>query len=312
MRKPTCPTDYRDAFFSPLRYGERRHPSLRYGSMPGRSDTEGCRVNIAQKTFAIVAIAVIATMAVSGYFVWSAQGAVGNLEQLANTEIELIEHGQNIRSIQKGQQTTVAAYLAGPADVHLAEYNELTEALHEELEAVEAQLTAIEFEAFEELHHEIDELAEVEEQLFALVAAGNLAEAQALEQSIYLPQLEHFEHALSTFAESQHARLNATVAGQIDAVNQGRNVGIVLSVIALLAMTIAGWRFSSSVSGRINRLAVVSDKLSQGEVDGLVVNVSGSDEIGRLGESLQGVLAAFELLRDEAIRNEAEAERKAA
>ena len=85
-----------------------------------------------------------------------------------------------------------------------------------------------------------------------------------------------------------------------------------MSGIAILAAVGITIFLSNSIAGRVDRLTVVADKLSQGEVDGLEIDVTGDDEIGRLGESLQGVLAAFELMRDEAMRNEAKAESEAA
>ena len=85
-----------------------------------------------------------------------------------------------------------------------------------------------------------------------------------------------------------------------------------MSGIAILAAVGITIFLSNSIAGRVDRLTVVADKLSQGEVDGLEIDVTADDEIGRLGESLQGVLAAFELMRDEAMRNEAKAESEAA
>lgn len=274
-------------------------------------------MNIAQKTIAIVAIAMVATIAVSTYFVFS----LGNLQALNNTEIELLEHSGNIRGIRSEQSAVVAQHLLEPTDDHVAQYGELEEALHEELEEAEGKLSAVDFAPFEELHHEIDELAEIEEQLFALIAAGNMVEArelallregQAFAEGEYGHELEEFNEATAEFIADQQGRLDAAVAAQSASVNRGRIIGVALSVIALVVMGGAGWQFSRSVSGRINRLTVVADRLSQGEVDGLEVNVTGGDEIGRLGESLQGVLAAFELMRDEAIENEAKAAGEAA
>ena len=44
----------------------------------------------------------------------------------------------------------------------------------------------------------------------------------------------------------------------------------------------------------------MSKRLTKGEIEGLSIGISGDDEIGELGESFEGVLAAFHLLKEEA------------
>ena len=53
-------------------------------------------------------------------------------------------------------------------------------------------------------------------------------------------------------------------------------------------------RLSRSVSGRLSKLTAVADKLSVGDVDGLEVDVTGNDELGKLADSMRGVVAAFQ------------------
>jgi HAMP domain-containing protein len=53
------------------------------------------------------------------------------------------------------------------------------------------------------------------------------------------------------------------------------------------------------ISRPVKKLNKLSRKLSNGEIEGLTVDVKGKDEIGQLGESFQGVLAAFNYLNDE-------------
>ncbi len=74
--------------------------------------------------------------------------------------------------------------------------------------------------------------------------------------------------------------------------------------VAILIVMAAFFVIRAKVSNPLNKLTDVSNKLSVGDIDGLELNVSGKDEIGRLGESFQGVLAAFNLLRDQAEQTE--------
>lgn len=74
--------------------------------------------------------------------------------------------------------------------------------------------------------------------------------------------------------------------------------------VAIVIVMAAFFVIRAKVSNPLNKLTDVSNKLSVGDIDGLELNVSGKDEIGRLGESFQGVLAAFNLLREQAEEKE--------
>ena len=63
---------------------------------------------------------------------------------------------------------------------------------------------------------------------------------------------------------------------------------------ALLVGIAFALRLAHSVSTRLAKLTVVSDKLAVGDVADLEVDVTGDDELGKLGESMQGVVAAFQ------------------
>jgi len=86
--------------------------------------------------------------------------------------------------------------------------------------------------------------------------------------------------------------------------NEGKSLTssiiVVALIIGLLTLLAAISIINMRVSKPLNKLKNVSDKLSQGEIAGLEVDVSGKDEIGQLGEGFKGILAAFKLLKEEA------------
>ncbi|HEX3353328.1 MAG TPA: hypothetical protein VHS34_10935 [Terriglobales bacterium] len=88
-------------------------------------------------------------------------------------------------------------------------------------------------------------------------------------------------------------RVTASVEAQRAATARNRNLvmsgcGGLLAVFGLL-----GWLTVRSILRRLVGLREVSDRLSRGDLEGLVVNISGHDEIGEFGESMKGVHAAF-------------------
>ena len=103
---------------------------------------------------------------------------------------------------------------------------------------------------------------------------------------------------------ASHASVQSTLS---------RSQTLLLATSGLMLVGAAGVALllTRSIAGRVRKLTAISDRLSRGEVDGLTVDVSGSDEVGRLGDSLKGVLAAFEVMRDEAMANEAHPQAKA-
>jgi len=79
-----------------------------------------------------------------------------------------------------------------------------------------------------------------------------------------------------------------------------RNMIIIGVIVALVILLVAFFIMRAKITRPLNKLTEVSEKLTQGDIDGLEVDVSGSDEIGQFGKSFKGVLAAFNMLMEEA------------
>jgi methyl-accepting chemotaxis protein len=62
----------------------------------------------------------------------------------------------------------------------------------------------------------------------------------------------------------------------------------------LLLLTLGSLIVVLNVSSRLACLKTISDKLAQGEIAGLAIEIQGSDEVGEFGRSLQGVRSAIE------------------
>jgi len=61
----------------------------------------------------------------------------------------------------------------------------------------------------------------------------------------------------------------------------------------LLLLTVAGLLVVHNVTSRLGCLKLISDKLAQGEIAGLAIDIGGNDEVGEFGQSLKGVHAAI-------------------
>lgn len=78
------------------------------------------------------------------------------------------------------------------------------------------------------------------------------------------------------------------------------NMLLVASIGAAIVFLLTWLLLKSKITDPIAKLTRVSEKLAQGDIDGLAIDVSGNDEIGKFGDSFKGVLAAFNLLMEEA------------
>ncbi len=74
------------------------------------------------------------------------------------------------------------------------------------------------------------------------------------------------------------------------------NMIIVGAVVALIILAISFLIMRAKISAPISKLTEISKKLSKGDIEGLKIDAKGTDEIGQLGESFEGVLAAFETM----------------
>jgi len=64
----------------------------------------------------------------------------------------------------------------------------------------------------------------------------------------------------------------------------------------LLLLTVGGLIVVLNVSSRLACLKLISDKLAQGEIAGLAIDIGGKDEVGEFGRSLKGIQAEIEEL----------------
>jgi methyl-accepting chemotaxis protein len=76
--------------------------------------------------------------------------------------------------------------------------------------------------------------------------------------------------------------------------NQATWVLLAFLAFALLTGIAFAVRLATSITARLAKLTAVSDRLSVGDVEGLEVEVGGADELGKLGDSMSGVVAAFQ------------------
>jgi methyl-accepting chemotaxis protein len=90
--------------------------------------------------------------------------------------------------------------------------------------------------------------------------------------------------------------VKAAVESQRAAVIRSRNLTLAVAGALLLLLGVFGFVIVRDVLSRLGRLKAVSDRLAVADISGLVIDISGKDEIGAFGGSMKGVHAAIEEL----------------
>jgi len=71
-------------------------------------------------------------------------------------------------------------------------------------------------------------------------------------------------------------------------------LALAITGACLLLLTVGSLIVVLNISSRLACLKLISDKLAQGELAGLAIDIAGKDEVGEFGQSLKGVRAAIE------------------
>jgi len=97
------------------------------------------------------------------------------------------------------------------------------------------------------------------------------------------------------------SKVKISVNAQQAEVAKNRNLALGLFGGMLVVLGLVGFVTVRSILQRLSRLKAVSDRLARADVEGLAVDISGTDEIGEFGESMKGVHAAIEELQGMAV-----------
>ena len=85
---------------------------------------------------------------------------------------------------------------------------------------------------------------------------------------------------------------DGVAAQQADSIRR-RNTSLIVASALLFLIAVVGFTVVRGVLTRLGQLKLVSDRLAKGDMQGLSIDTTGSDEIGEFGQSLKGGAAAF-------------------
>jgi methyl-accepting chemotaxis protein len=85
----------------------------------------------------------------------------------------------------------------------------------------------------------------------------------------------------------------ARVAAQQNDASRRRDFALLLAAALLGLVSVIGFIVVRGILSRLGRLKAVSDRLALADISGLVIDISGNDEVGAFGESMKGVAAAI-------------------
>ncbi len=98
----------------------------------------------------------------------------------------------------------------------------------------------------------------------------------------------------SKFAESAEAGRLDAVARFRDTSSDARALGVVLSIVALVVMTLASWAITKLIRDPLHRVQQAAERAAEGDLEA-EADVNGDDETGRLARAFNSMLSKLRL-----------------
>lgn len=221
-------------------------------------------------------------------------------DAVLNSTVHEMEQARIVQvDFKKQVQEWKDILLRGHTPTDLEKY---TKQFHDESQRVSAGAGQLESEArdpqvrgfldqFIRAHQELDSKYE---QAYSAYVSGNFdfKTADSLVRGQDRAPTDLFDQTVGLL----QMRMQASIAAQQESARTSRNVALGAAGGLLLLLGVVGFAIVKDVLYRLGRLKAVSDRLAVADISGLVVDISGNDEIGAFGRSLAGVHAAIEEL----------------
>jgi methyl-accepting chemotaxis protein len=251
------------------------------------------------KTKIVIGISAVILL-LGGYFAYVehySRGVVRELKTLQQDELTLLDAAWQIRWLDEALTASAARYVQSKADpAWQKRYDDHVAMLDVAIATATAKANPTDLKHFTEVDESNKILVDLETKIFASTKAGKFDEAVAILQGEYGVQKAIYKKGVDGFFASQKARLDQAMTDRLEQAKNNRIVATgILAGIAVF-ITIFGLLLMRSIVTRISRLSAVSNRLAKGEIDGLAIDMDGSDEIAILADGMKGVLAAFEVM----------------
>jgi methyl-accepting chemotaxis protein len=257
------------------------------------------KMNIARKLTLLVAGIYVVVIALSGALLNELRVTVDHYESVIDEPVRQMDQARTIQvTFKKQVQEWKDILLRGHNEVDLVRF---TKSFHDDEFAVLKQASA--------LAKAVRDPA-VQDLLNRFVRAHRALSNDY--QAAYIVYTQHFDfkaadkivrgrdRAPTDFFDSVVEKLDGDARARMDAQRASSQVHIRAALIvcglSLAVLGLVGFLTVRSILGRLAKLKTVADRLAAADVDGLIVDVSGHDEIAAFGDSMQRVHAAIEEL----------------
>ena len=221
-------------------------------------------------------------------------------ELLINTSIRDMDRARVVQvEFKKQVQEWKDVLLRGHNPDDLARY---TRQFHDEAATVTSEAQALEVQVTDaearELLREfvvaLRTLNEKYEQAYQVYLEGN-ADFKAADKLVR-GQDRAPTNLFDRVVERLDEQMKTAVAMQQASARRNLGWAVVLSGALLGALCLLGLLTVRNILSRLAKLKSVSDRIGHADIEGLSIPISGTDEIGQFGESMQRIYSAFEEL----------------
>lgn len=234
-------------------------------------------------TLSLILIFFVISSGIVVYLMGNIGEAIDAMERRGDRSLEITEMG----SLARAKNVQVVSYAEDPNLMYIEEYEKQREAFHVLEEDIRSKMdSAAELELFDRIATYDKEMNTIfMEKIIPLIEEGNTDAASAQVRTVNAFQNESVIN-LEELREIVNDQREQAVTGAKDAQNQTLLVLLISTLASVVSGGLLVFLISRSVSKNLNEVVEISDQIADGNLNVSRIEYEGSDEIGRLADSV--------------------------
>jgi methyl-accepting chemotaxis protein len=124
----------------------------------------------------------------------------------------------------------------------------------------------------------------------AMLNAGDVA---ARQRGVFLSEGDQIAGILGSYVDAQAGQVTNARATSADSVNSAQRMILIIMFGGMAVAVTLGFIFARTITGPIERLRDVADRVSTGNLEDVEIEVKGKDEIAQLSDSFRRMVASI-------------------
>ncbi|MEN6412506.1 MAG: methyl-accepting chemotaxis protein [Veillonellales bacterium] len=261
------------------------------------------KMNLTTKMVAYFLLVVLVTSLGFAYTIWK----VNDVEKLvtnSSNELPRLLQTNQINNNAGDEIANIQGYFITKDQQMLNDYkreadvnSQIEKKLIEASNSAEGKRLSAEVKTLDDKYSEI-----AERKFIPLVQAGKQEEAIQVMVSELVPAATALNNKVDEYQERRNKEITNDLNQALDNVGQARNASIFAAVFSAVLGILIGFFAARRIASPVNQLAVVSQKVANGDLTEQV-NVTSQDEIGKLASSFNTMVTELKTLIKQVTEN---------